>query len=522
MMRNEKGIALVLSLFLMAAMSVIAASLMFLSQTETYSSMNYRLMSQARYGAESGIQKTANYLVYSYTPPPGVAGADPLTAFDTTGSPVKFGGAKVYLAAASNCVGLAHNYPIQAVQDAFCAAAHGTLPSGTTTVSYAATATLLSMQQVQVYGGGLQTLQTWQITSDGTISAGKTATVEVAATIETQKLPATMYAAFGTNPNCSSLSFGGHSKTDSYDSSTYNPLTAGGITASNGGLTSSGGNVGTNGNLGESGNATVDGTLSSPRVGVGSCSNGNVDALTSSGHAKLCPDPNSPCTGIQSGGVLQLPQAVVMPTPAAPSPMPPVGTMTVNSSATCAVFALSSPATCTGSGGTFTIDAHGSTVSLGDLALSGNASLTLVGATTAATYNVNSLSLGANCSLSVSGGAVVMNVAGKDSSGNWMATPIDFNGGDLFNNTTMDPSKFQIDYAGTGTINVNGGGSSAAMIYAPNALVNLNGNNPLFGSLVASVLNVTGDADIHYDRHLSQDFFTTGNAMMSAFSWKKY
>jgi type II secretory pathway component PulK len=51
-MANEKGIALVLSLFLLSAMSVIAASLMFLSQTETYSSMNYRLMSQARYGAE--------------------------------------------------------------------------------------------------------------------------------------------------------------------------------------------------------------------------------------------------------------------------------------------------------------------------------------------------------------------------------------------------------------------------------------------------------------------------------------
>jgi type II secretory pathway component PulK len=52
---GEQGIALVLSLFLIAAMSVIAASLMLLSQTETYSSMNYRLMSQARYGAESCV-----------------------------------------------------------------------------------------------------------------------------------------------------------------------------------------------------------------------------------------------------------------------------------------------------------------------------------------------------------------------------------------------------------------------------------------------------------------------------------
>ena len=76
---NEKGIALVLSLFLMTAMSVIAASLMFLSQTETYSSMNYRLMSQARYGAESGLQKAANFILYPATyVPPRTGGADPM------------------------------------------------------------------------------------------------------------------------------------------------------------------------------------------------------------------------------------------------------------------------------------------------------------------------------------------------------------------------------------------------------------------------------------------------------------
>ena len=33
---------------------------MFLSQTETYASMNYRLMSLARYGAEAGVEKAAN------------------------------------------------------------------------------------------------------------------------------------------------------------------------------------------------------------------------------------------------------------------------------------------------------------------------------------------------------------------------------------------------------------------------------------------------------------------------------
>ena len=84
---NEKGIALVLSLFLLTAMSLLGASLMFLSQTETYSSMNYRLMSQARYGAESGIQKAANYVLYSYTPPV-TGGADPIANYNTNVTPV--------------------------------------------------------------------------------------------------------------------------------------------------------------------------------------------------------------------------------------------------------------------------------------------------------------------------------------------------------------------------------------------------------------------------------------------------
>src|SRR6266536_3888619 len=87
---DEKGIALVLSIFLMTAMSIIAASLMFLSQTETYSSLNYRLMSQARYGAESGVHKTANYILYTYKAPGnlGANAADLIGSYDITKSPV--------------------------------------------------------------------------------------------------------------------------------------------------------------------------------------------------------------------------------------------------------------------------------------------------------------------------------------------------------------------------------------------------------------------------------------------------
>src|SRR6185312_15828310 len=98
------------------------------------------------------------------------------------------------------------------------------------------------------------------------------------------------YAAFGTSGGCGALDFHGNdTRTDSYDSGAG---LVGGVPS----LSSTGGNVGTNGNLTEGGGATIHGTLSTPRVGVGNCSSGNVSALTSSGGASV------------SGGVLQLPQ----------------------------------------------------------------------------------------------------------------------------------------------------------------------------------------------------------------------
>src|SRR5436309_1423787 len=120
---HERGIAIILALFLMSALSVLAASLMFLSQTETYASMNYRMMSQARYAAEAGVQQAGNYLFDStqYSKPTGT-GPDLLTNYDYTGSPVKYNGQPVVLSAMT---GVASNYPVAAVVTAFNNKAHG-------------------------------------------------------------------------------------------------------------------------------------------------------------------------------------------------------------------------------------------------------------------------------------------------------------------------------------------------------------------------------------------------------------
>src|SRR5262245_2956670 len=200
-------------MFLIMAVSIVAAALMFLSQTETYSSMNYRLMSQTRYAAESGLHKAANYLLYTYPAP-----ALPDPNFDTTVSPVTYNGQPVVLSANT---GVASNYPDGAVQAAFLAAAAGTMANGATTVGYAPYAKLLSMRQVNVYGGAAQTLQTWQITSTGSITAGRKAQVEVTAVFEAQAVAASTYAAFATGAGCGALDFNGkNTQTDSYDSTT--------------------------------------------------------------------------------------------------------------------------------------------------------------------------------------------------------------------------------------------------------------------------------------------------------------
>ena len=119
----------------MMALSVLGASLMFLAQTETASSTNYRLMSQARYGAESGVHKAINYLLNTYAAARDRR-ADPLANYDMTSVAGDVCNNQPVILSANPAV--ASNYPIAAVQTAFNNAAQGTLPAGNTTVSYRA------------------------------------------------------------------------------------------------------------------------------------------------------------------------------------------------------------------------------------------------------------------------------------------------------------------------------------------------------------------------------------------------
>jgi Tfp pilus assembly protein PilX len=477
---RERGSALIVSMLLMMTLSLLGASMMFLAQTETASSINYRLMSQARYGAESGVHVATNYLINpaAYTPP-SAGGADSIANYNTTVSPVTYLGLPVILS--GNATKTA-NYPVPAVKTAFSAAVQGTLAAGTTTVQYAPYATLLSMEEIPAassFDNLPHTIQTWEITSDGIIATGvKTAKVEVTAVIETQKTAsnstALNYGAFALAATCGALDWGGSGGTDSY---TYS---AGAFTIGNHG------NVGTNGNLTNGGTATIHGSLSSPRSGVGACSAGNVDAETSSGNSTV------------TGGIVHLSQAVVLP----PPNIPPAGATAINPPNHTILLASATPPG-----------------SYGDVNISTQSVLHLA----AGTYNINSITMGSQGALVIDSGPVILNVTG-----NGVATPIDFSSGSVTQGTvTYDSSQLQIRYAGSGAIKVTGGAATTAVIYAPNAAASLTGGGDFYGEIVAKTIADTGGATIHYDSNLANKglftivLYTPGNPMLSSFTWRK-
>ncbi len=513
---NQKGSALILALIFVLVLSVMGASLMFLSQSETWSSMNYRLMTQARYGAEAGVHAAASYLANQY-PPPGGTG-DPLSNYVYEGvSPVTFGGSPVKLSTLS---GVTSNYPVQSVKDAFIPASSGPLTAGNTTVKYSAYAKLMSMKQLtQTNCGKVQPVaQVWRIKAHGDIDGVRNAQAEVISFLEAPIVPCYNYAAFSTNSGCGSVSFSGGGTIDSYDSSTV----AGGFVTTQ----AYDGNLGSNGNLNTAPNTVVAGTFSSPDTGVGPCSAGGVDALSGNGGAVTGCETAAQLSGTCGAPLVQLSQTLTFPPPCAPVTSSCATNPTITWPAGVTLSSVTSP-----NGGSIQPGSYG------DISIGGNNALILnpyvdpvTHVCSSGTYYINSISANGNGSVTIAPcpptsttpGAyqpVIVNIVGENNS-----APIALAGNGI-NNPTLNPSLIQIEYAGTGTVNLAGNGSSAAVLYAPNAPVTLNGggaNGAWWGSLIGATVHANGGASIHYDRRLANELLTVGNWTLDTFTWSKY
>jgi Tfp pilus assembly protein PilX len=500
---NQKGIALVMTLILIFVLSVMSISLMFISQTETWSSLNYRLTSQARDGAEAGINSAANYIVNSYTEPGGPG--DPISAYTTNVSPVTYSGSPVILSANTN---QASNYPVSSVQNAFntSGVGSGSLTAGNVTVNYNTYAKLLSMHTAFKPLGSTTntTVQTWQIVSDGTISTIRNAKVEVSAILEQHIIPTFNYAVFATANGCSALQFGGGGNTNSYDSSTYSGIGTPTFSATMG-------DVGTNGNLSTNGSpTTINGDLFTPRTGVGTCTSNNVTAWTAG-------------TGHVTGSIVELPQSVVYPPPDVPI-APGTTDMTLKNKASdcagvtgcfydlpsCAAgdFCLAPgpcplPSSVTGNG------FYGKVTAKGTVHLS------------AGCYDIDTLAENGGGSIVIDSGPAIVNIAALDSSGNPMTgTVVDLTGGSV-SNPGLVPMNFQLLYGGSGTIALRGGSAASGTLYAPNATYSFTGGGDWYGAIVGQTMTDMGGAAVHYDRKLQNKAYTLGPWMLDSFTWKK-
>jgi len=512
--KNERGVALILTLILLLIVSVMAVSLMFISQTETWASMNYKLMSQSRDGAEAGINAAANYIINTYAPPAS-SGVDLLSSYNNNVSPVQYpagntSGHDVILATSSS--GQSSNYPVSSVVTAFGSNAQNSLTAGNVTVSYYTSAKLLSQVQVIPYGSSTyQTVQTWQITSDGAISGIRNADEEVSAILEKQITPVYSYAAFASATGCGAMNFGGGGTTDSYDSSNMTMHAGAPVVAA------TGGNVGTNGNLAENGNpTTINGSLSTPRTGTGTCSSGNVTAWTDS-------------SGTVTGGLVDLPQQVVYPNPSAPNPTPPTDSanaLTLHNSASdcggitgcslgtgvapsCASGDIclapgTCPATTGGAVGTTTGGLYG------DITIKGTVHLS------AGCYNINSLTENGGGTLTIDSGPVIINIAGTGQS-----TPLDLTGGGLVNSTGFSAGSVQFMYGVSGTVKLRGGANATGVLYAPNSTLTMSGGANWYGAVITGNMSDMGGATINYDQNLQKQAATVSNWMLDSFTWKK-
>ncbi len=465
----EAGAALIIALLTLLILAVLAASIIFVTQTETWASSNNRSMLQARYAAEAGAQKTLYWLNYTYAPPAN------LGVFDQTKYPLRYNGADAILSAMT---AVNSNYPDAAQQSAFRAALmDASVPGVGVPASFEVTAKLLSMQ-LSIQG---PPVQTWEITSQGNVPGIRNAQVQVVMKIERSPTPVVRYGIFATGNGCGAITMSSTSYTDSFDSS------AGSYAAT---VQTTGGNVGTNGNVNMSGSAHFDGTLSSPQPGTGACAAGAETALTNSSNV------NPPTAGLVSIAPVTFPPVPPL------SPVPPTTTMSI--SGNCGAI----PG-CTNLGSKDVSLAPGQ---YGNVSVSGGTTVHL----SAGTYNVNNLVLSGNSPIVVDSGPVILNVEGAG-----VSKAIDLSGG-VVTNLSGIPSNFQINYGGSDTVTLTGGSQSYGVVYAPNAPTTMSGGADWYGSVIGLTLTDSGGSAIHYDRALQNTLVVASQFYPISFTWSKF
>jgi hypothetical protein len=529
--KHQQGIALILALVVLLALSAMAAGIMFTTQTEIWASSGYRGGEQARYIAEAGAQRAADWLQNAYGTTSAVttdlanASKYTLTAYPVqytpggscSGNPVGFT-TSTSLACLSyydstgtlNCTSGSSCF-----NTAVALPADFNLPNASVNVA----AQLVQAQQV-----GTAWNLTWKIDSRGTVGLVKPATAQVTEIYFQQMAPggpatapSFKYAVFATSTNCGAISMSGGQYTES-----YNSQASGNVGNKNPTASQSGGDVGTLGNVKITNGAYIYGNVYAPGYAVINNSAQVPRAGVSGGGAWPYYDASQTCSSTtkyavnedNSGSAVgcnggtgsshcsdkayNIPNNTSFPSPVMPS-------VPTNTSACTGYNGLCNGGSGGGSGCSITIppstlpngQAGGGAQNFGQVNFGSCAVITLQ----AGTYNMDTLLISNGATVIVpSSGAVLINILNASGS----STPLNVNGGTL-SNGGGDPNNLAFAYAGNQTVNLAAGANMFATVYAPNAPITVSGNAGLYGGVVANTVNFSGSGHVVYDTHLASE-----------------
>jgi Tfp pilus assembly protein PilX len=545
---SERGVALIFALLATLVLSILAVAIMTTSMAQTWTAYNYRLTAQSRYAAEAGVQETMNWLASAAYTAPTYAN------YTMTTNPVqvKANGKPVVLSAVST---VPSTYPDGTVVTNFQALAAGTVPN-LSNVTYSAYATLLRMTPsagvswLPGTGGGV--MQTWQITSVGSVKGIRGATVQVTQTYERAGEPIFQYGLEALGAGCGSITLTNGDTTDSYNSGngTYSSQAPG-----------TAGSIATNGNVNLDTTTVIHGNIAVPIATVGVCpahgltdaGAGNYSNLTST-TPLTAPPPFGCAVGVQ---------------PCYPTAPVPITTTQNLTTATCA----SIPGCTRNVISTVSIVDQGSskTANVYTLAPGAYGNLTVnaqdVVHVTAGTYTINSINFAQDGQFVVDSGPVVFQLAGNCASGcpteNGIPTAVTglptsanipeviYGAGvagvngcapvagvgvvanpDVYGKETCGPGKtafsgipsnMQIVYGGTNLIRL-GGMPNAAVIYSPSGEYYTPGAPVgLYGSVITKTFDDASGSPWHYDTAALTSVMQVGQFRpVGGFSWSKF
>ena len=254
---RERGVALIMALICLFVISTLAVGIMYSTQSEIWTTANYRATTQARYIAEAGAQQALNYLQSGQFVPP----SDLATAYNLSSMPVLYSATSKPVILATNGMPTVN---VNGVATPVYADTYANMESATDTAfqnyfsNSASTLTSSPFSSISpncsgttcprfdvalqlltaVQGTGGLWLTRWKIISDGTLNTvgGSTARVQIVEVVDNVNVvssgssssssPTYSAGVFATGKGCGAISMSGGQYTNSYNSTAQPGVTS--------------------------------------------------------------------------------------------------------------------------------------------------------------------------------------------------------------------------------------------------------------------------------------------------------